>query len=903
MTKKKIRKSGEYEDKLKETVEWFRKFPEIGGSLKIIAQKVSEDAFNEVVETVQNYKKEDATRISKQFEEISAIAPEKIKAISSFIGSFEKGNDALNCVCNLHNIAKRSSNPLTLERTLSFANKFSKINWRTWDSKDWNAGCKFLNRVSSFSYKQPDKTDQHIELLTKVPDYLMEEVIDSGYHQENSEEFMQTITKPKVLAFLQELNDKVPENRSRHIRGNDATNSVRWIRDLAEANPDYVTSLIDSASKYPIDIRGYLVFEAGQREKNKGLAETIKGLGKPCVVNAYEKFEQESSGKAFIKGAIHISDSKELEDIITTISDDKTMEFINNAKDLYEFIMEDLPARIEKKSDRESFKKLIDGKVKCNNLLHKILLDNGSAFSQYLALLSNSNKLNEKEVNKVPKDLEVGDLEKIATEKGTLKQKNESLALYQAFKQEGFEVSTPSLSSEWQTNVKSLSYEFLEKSFTGVTEDMCPEMEASIKNAHFLGTLAKFRARYQGDCDTEEHNEISYNTNERLENLVKTYARGGSEGILEFKLNKEFASEQLSEEGKRKAKNFENYTGKFGEKITTGYEGFANTINNLRAHSEELGNLTEEDMDVNQEIQKYKTQVKGFNSEVQGAFNRGIDSLIKLQKNVKGHVKKETNRAIGIYNQIKSLKDVDSIKKAETIADELEETKGLPLNEQVNYISRLQKQYGEKELGNIVYSLKGIRKRLIDKHQPQEQIVANLIGVASGLKGYGLDFGNTYTSRVSRKLEDTISIGYFGNSGEGNCQSPTHEGTYNQSLMSFIGDANEEIVVVKDSEKDMVGFVNLHGVKVNGEEAYIVEKVYTNVNDPNSTKQQEESVNNLLRQIKEKENVKFYRKSDSGENKTIEILPSVVPRYLDSLGGQKSPYGERIQTPLVELYK
>ena len=79
----------------------------------------------------------------------------------------------------------------------------------------------------------------------------------------------------------------------------------------------------------------------------------------------------------------------------------------------------------------------------------------------------------------------------------------------------------------------------------------------------------------------------------------------------------------------------------------------------------------------------------------------------------------------------------------------------------------------------------------------------------------------------------------------------------------------------------MVGFVNLHGVKVNGKEGFIVENVYTN--ESSTTSQQEEAVNNLLANLK-KEGLRFFRVSEKGQESDIEIQASFAPRYLESLG-------------------
>ena len=137
-------------------------------------------------------------------------------------------------------------------------------------------------------------------------------------------------------------------------------------------------------------------------------------------------------------------------------------------------------------------------------------------------------------------------------------------------------------------------------------------------------------------------------------------------------------------------------------------------------------------------------------------------------------------------------------------------------------------------------------------------VVSDMIGIVDTLNNVGKSGDSGFTARISHDFGELLTIGRYGNSGMGNCQQVSQGDWYNQSLMGFIGDANEEIIVIKDKNNEMVGLVNLHGVKIDGSDGFIVESVYTNLTQ--STSQMENAVNDLINNLK-KEDLRFLETS------------------------------------------
>jgi len=500
--------------------------------------------------------------------------------------------------------------------------------------------------------------------------------------------------------------------------------------------------------------------------------------------------------------------------------------------------------------------------------LEGVVYHKPKAVEKYCDLISNSRRVNKRDLERIPQDISQQELEKLKDEKKSLREKIESIGIYRALKNSGVEVSAPSASEEWKSEVQGVVRSFCEQNFK-LPEKLHPDFEEALKTKDFISCLLQFTNKYPSV------------PKEILSRLVTAYATEGARGIAKYKVSHELSNEQLSEQGREKIFELGKYAGKNTQDLQASPLGqFETTLQNLRQHIHELGDLSKEEKEDLKEREDYQEEIKSFEPEVRAALESGKEALLELQKTSKGKTKKQASRAMGLLKYKSALDSLDSIRTAQEISGEIENARDLPIEEQSRYLNEVKEKYSDR-LGDLKFSLEKTRRQMQDRDKPQTITISNLIGVVDTLQNIGQSSKGHFTARISHNLGETLTIGRYGNSGQGNCQKPEQSETYNHSLMSFLGDANEEVVIIKDQENDMVGFVNLHGVKVNGKEGFIVENVYTN--ESSTTSQQEEAVNNLLANLK-KEGLRFFRVSEKGQESDIEIQASFAPRYLESLG-------------------
>jgi hypothetical protein len=506
---------------------------------------------------------------------------------------------------------------------------------------------------------------------------------------------------------------------------------------------------------------------------------------------------------------------------------------------------------------------------------------NSSSFIDYL---ENSKDVNEAEVNKIPWQLEERELEKLKDEKGTLKDKNKALGLYRSLKDK-IDISLPSISKEWQSEIQGIIISFLKQNYPLIPDYPSIAFSNALNNQDFIQDIIGFTSTY------EEKGDL--NAIKRLNELVLAYAKYGNKGIRGYKSTQR---NNLTVETREVLQCVNNYEGNSKSKKENLYSNFENTIENLRRHIQENGDISKSVANP-ADIDKHLEKISNLSQKVKTAFSGGIESLIDLQKKSKGKTKKEADRAIGLYKKIEALKDVDALETANIISDEVELASDMKPKEVGKYLDSLKEKYSS-ELNGLEFSLKNIQRTLEEKGKPASTIASDLVGVINGLKNHGKSEDKEFTAKISHDFSKLLTIGRYGNSGNGNCQQFSQRGWYNLSLMGFIGDSNEEIIILSDSDGEMTGFVNLHGIKVNGEDGFLVERVYTNLTQ--STSQMESAVTNLIESLKT-ENLRFFRVDGAGKEVTVEVSPSIVPRYLDSLAKERLQKGGKAEVKLVEL--
>ncbi len=391
------------------------------------------------------------------------------------------------------------------------------------------------------------------------------------------------------------------------------------------------------------------------------------------------------------------------------------------------------------------------------------------------------------------------------------------------------------------------------------------------------------------------------NASEVLKRLVKVYFEEGPEGVMRYKASQELSNQQAPEQIISKFMELSQLaaTVREGEEseLNIFEQLFKTTLDSYERHMQEnkfdIKGLA---IDNQEDIHRLEASIKGFLSQAKDVALRDAlssnepDKLLTLK--LFGKDEKIRNQAIGIFKRINLMRQEADLGQAIKIAEQIRGTEKLPNEEQKDMIGKLAESNQER-IPKLMPVMRMIHQQLIEKDKPEAQIIAELIGTLQALNDFPNYLNslsaNMITAEVSFDLKDTLKIGRFGASGQGNCQSSTNTGNYNKSLMSFIGDSHELIIILRDSSKDVIGFALLHGVYLDDMEfAYVKESVYTN--DNTQTALQEEASKKIARQIANLLQVKILEANpQEGKDFTVTIPESYVPRYLDSLGGAVQP--------------
>src|SRR6185437_10901233 len=282
---------------------------------------------------------------------------------------------------------------------------------------------------------------------------------------------------------------------------------------------------------------------------------------------------------------------------------------------------------------------------------------------------------------------------------------------------------------------------------------------------------------------------------------------------------------------------------------------FANTLANLDAHFTERGldidKLTTgtEDGLNKLENELKRLQEKARNQELRAAI--GAADLETLQGfPATGADKGVRSAAIGVIRRLQDLRQENAVQAAVQIVDAIRGIAEVAPEQQQETIKIIYEKYSEGLVG-IIGNLKVLRVQLERKEKPEAQLIAEMIGLLLALKEAASKTEkptDQITAEISFDLKETLKIGRYGASGQGNCQNSTSTMGYNQSLMSFLGDAHELVILIRDGSQKVIGFALLHGVRTeDGRFLFVKEKIYTNLT--HLTARQEEAATQVAEKL------------------------------------------------------
>ncbi len=382
-----------------------------------------------------------------------------------------------------------------------------------------------------------------------------------------------------------------------------------------------------------------------------------------------------------------------------------------------------------------------------------------------------------------------------------------------------------------------------------------------------------------------------------LQDLVKVYFEEGSAGVRRYKATQPLALNQvptalrlLLRDNQKVWAELKTQRTEANTALSPFEARFATTFQNYDTHRQERQFKPDQldDTAINAlttiEAELAQLAQRSQNTELKNAIEaRDIETIKRIKPS--GKDKPLPAQAIGLLKRWSSLQENDIVIVSQAM-DLIERIRALSTVEhkaQSDAIQNLSNEVGDS-IDRLVPRLGRIKSGLDVKQKPEAQIIGEMIGLLTELrKGGTLTVDSEPVSaEISFDLKETLKIGRYGASGQGNCQNSTQSGEVNQSLMSFIGDAHELIMLFRDAQNTVIGFALLHGVFTEtGDFIYIQDDVYTN--DTHRAAQQEAAAIELARMIQKKLGVEVKRLSKKAESETINIPKSRVLRYYDAL--------------------
>jgi len=383
-----------------------------------------------------------------------------------------------------------------------------------------------------------------------------------------------------------------------------------------------------------------------------------------------------------------------------------------------------------------------------------------------------------------------------------------------------------------------------------------------------------------------------------LINAIKRYFEDGIEGFKKFKFSHKLAMEQLSDAYplRDKLMNLDKIVATYTGKHSIPYNSIENEIYNFMQHklaliinfgkieqyaenellqiarsakSPELAELL-----ISKDLDRLTSQA--FNPDDERWKAKGI-ALIKVLKAGKSfdyidNIVVELQKMAG---KSKEEQDLIMEETAKKVAEWVDNGGLKPLGVLRNYISKIKNELGisDKDLYNAKSALDNAKS-----------IIDILLNYSKSVEG-------AVTAQITFDPSKILTFGRYGSSGSGNCQNSKGDVTYNQTLMSMLGDANQFMIIFyKAGDTKPLGFMQVHLLKSDKGMIFFMERPYTN--EPNMTTAMKGAAKMLAQKIKSETGFDCYTYGEVGdklEKLEVRIPRSYVNRYIDFTRALKGP--------------
>jgi len=418
-------------------------------------------------------------------------------------------------------------------------------------------------------------------------------------------------------------------------------------------------------------------------------------------------------------------------------------------------------------------------------------------------------------------------------------------------------------------------------------ENIHPDAQNALSDSRFLEDIFNFDKTYK---DKVAARDI-------LRNLLQAYFTRGMTGIMEYKFSRQrhLNSRQAPEEIQKRLQQAGMITvtvGQAAESQASFFDRFfRTTLENYKNHRAEFKFDPQKFLQESQEAKdKWEREFAGLKAAIKpdsvlavilaGTPGQKMIEDLKSAQGLSNPENKQRGMAIMLLTRLLALYELEKILgEAEQIIRKIE---ALEQNREQEEAARKIYEEHQQSLPELKNGLESLHKQWIREEKPHAQLAAEMLGLLEAL-GQSLKpqpkKTETVTAQVSYDLKEAIKIGRYGSSGQGNCQN-SNSVTYNHSLMSFIGDPHESIVLFRNGDNAVIGFALFHGVFLgSGEFAFIKERVYTNID----AQYQEEASRKIAEEISSQIGVPVLDPySNAAKQKVVVTMPaSYVSRYLD----------------------
>ena len=383
-----------------------------------------------------------------------------------------------------------------------------------------------------------------------------------------------------------------------------------------------------------------------------------------------------------------------------------------------------------------------------------------------------------------------------------------------------------------------------------------------------------------------EYNKEAENV---LINAIKYYFEGGIEGFKKFKFGHTLAKEQLSDAYAviEKLINLDKLAVTYTGKHSISYDGIKDKIDNFMQQRDILLR-TFENAEHYANGRLSQIIAKSTNSELTKLLKaKDLDGLTHA-------VFDDYNESLkrgGIF-LIKLLKAGDSVKFLSDMVNKLDKISEKSKEEQEIRISEIAKKVAEWR-GKGLPPLGELKRYIskVNKQQPNMEelsISVNALDSAISIINVLLNYnkqakGATITAQITFDPSKILTFGRYGKKGEGNCQSSRKDVSYNQTLMSMLGDANQFMIIFyKDNDTKPLGFMQVHLLKSNKGMIFFMERPYTNEQD--KVTKMKEAARMLAQKIKSETGFDCYTYGEVDDKLgklEVRIPSSHVDRYID----------------------